>query len=404
MPKYSYRAINAKGRPIRGVIAAANESDLTTRMEEGGLTLINCKEMSEKISGLDAIFAKRVNIRDLIQMFIHIEQLQKAGVPLLESLADVRDSTESPRLRDVVADIHRELAEGSSLSNALARHPLVFEKIFISLISSGEETGNLMHAFAQVIRHLKWTDAMRSKVKKATRYPKILAVVVMGVIWVMMGYVVPEVVGFLKDIGKELPPITKALIATSEFFGNFGIYLLGILFVLYTFIRMARALSESFRYRTDYIFLYSPVAGPLIRKISLAQFCQTFGILYTSGLEILKCLDAAKLTADNLVIVEALSSVKERVQEGFPLSGAMYRSGEFPNLVVRMVKVGEESGNLTEVLNQVTEFYDRDVNEAIDGMIALIEPAMTVVLGGMIVWIAAAVFGPIYDSFGALGG
>lgn len=404
MPKYSYRAVNAKGRPIRGVIAAANESDLTTRLEEGGLALVDCKEMSEKAGGISSALAKKVRIRDLIQMFVHIEQLQKAGVPLLESLSDVRDTTESPRLRDVMSDVYREVAEGSSLSNAMARHPLVFEKIFISLVGAGEETGNLMNSFAQVIRHLKWTDAMRSKIKKATRYPKILFVVVCGVIWMMMGYVVPQVVGFLKDIGKELPPVTTALIATSEFFGNYGIYLVIGFALIYTFIKVARALSESFRYRTDYIALYTPVMGPLIRKISLAQFCQTFGILFSSGLEILKCLEAAKLTAGNLVLVEALSSVKERVQEGFPLSAAMQRSGEFPNLVVRMVKVGEESGNLTEVLEQVTEFYDKDVNEAIDGMIALIEPAMTVLLGGMILWIAAAVFGPIYDSFGSMGG
>ena len=403
MPKFSYRAVNAKGRPIRGVVMAANESDLTTRLEEGGLALIDCKELSEKVGGLSAVFAKKIKIRDLVQMFVHLEQLQKAGVPLMDGLSDVRDTTDSPRLRDVMSDVYREVAEGNSFSNALSRHPIVFEKIFISLIAAGEETGNLGNSFAQVIRHLKWTDAMRSKIKKATRYPKILIVVVTGVIYVMMSYVVPQVVGFLKDIGKELPPVTTALIATSDFFSNYFGYVVVVVAIIYILFRIGRAVSEGFLYYTDYIVLNTPVAGPLTRKICLSQFCQTFGILFSSGLEILKCLDAAKLTAVNVVMVDALASVRERVQEGLPLSQAMAKSGEFPTLVIRMVKVGEESGNLTGVLEQVTEFYDKDVNEAIDAMITMIEPALTVILGGMITWIAAAVFGPIYDSFGDMG-
>jgi len=402
MPKFSYRAVNAKGRPIRGVVAAANESDLTTRLEEGGLALVDCKELSEKVGGLTAIFAKKVKIRDLVQMFVHLEQLQKAGVPLMEGLSDVRDTTDSPKLRDVLSDIYREVSEGNSFSNALSRHPTVFERIFVALIASGEETGNLTNSFSQVIKHLKWTDAMRARIKKATRYPIILMVVVTGVIIVMMCYVVPDVVGFLKDIGKTLPPVTTALIATSDFFASYSVYIVVAIVLFYALLRIGRAMSEGFRYYTDYIALNAPVMGPLIRKIALSQFCSTFGVLFSSGLEILKCLDAAKLTAGNLVLVDALGSVRERVQEGLPLSTAMTRSGEFPTLVVRMVKVGEESGNLTGVLAQVTEFYDQDVNEAIDGMIQMIEPTLTVILGGLILWIAAAVFGPIYDSLGSM--
>jgi type IV pilus assembly protein PilC len=403
MPKYSYRAINAKGRPVRGVVSAANESDLTTRLDEGGLALVDCKEMSDKSSKLKALTARKIKLRDLIQMFIHLSQLQKAGVPLLDGLSDVRDTTDSPRLRDVMSDVYREVAEGSSFSNALSKHPGIFEPIFISLISSGEETGNLVNAFEQVIRHLKWTDAMRTKVKKATRYPKILVGVVLIVIYVMMGYVVPQVVGFLKDIGKTLPPTTLALIWTSEFFSNYFMYIIGAMFGFYAFLRIGRTLSEEFRFRTDYVALRMPVMGSLIRKISLSQFCQTFGILFTSGLEILKCIDSAAMTASNVVLIDALSNVRQQVQEGSPLSAAMGRSGEFPSLVVRMVKVGEESGNLSGVLEQVSEFYDKDVNEAVDAMIQMIEPTLTVILGGIILWIAAAVFGPIYDSFGSMG-
>lgn len=403
MPKFKYRAVNANGNPVRGVITAINESDLTARLSEGGMALVDCKELTEKTNRFGAISLKRVKLREMIQMFVQLEQLNKAGVPLLTGLADVRDTTDSGVLRDVMADVHRDVSEGASLSTALSRHPSVFEPIFIALIAAGEETGNLSNSFTQVIKHLKWTDAMRSKIKKATRYPKILIVVVFGVIWMMMGYVVPQVTGFLKEIGQELPAVTTALIWTSEFVSSYFLYIAGAFLLAYVALKVGRDLSRDFRYRTDYIALNSPVFGPVIRKIALSQFSSTLGVLFISGIDILKCLDAAKLTAGNLVIVEALQGVRQRVQEGAILSDAMRQSGEFPSLVVRMVKIGEESGNLTGVLQQVSEFYDKDVNESVDSMIMMIEPALTVILGSMITWIAAAVFGPIYDSIGNMG-
>jgi len=403
MPKYNYKGVNDKGRPVRGLVTAANEGELFNRLQESGIALLDCRELKDKASGLSSVMAARVKTRDLIQMFVHLEQLQKAGVPLLDALSDLRDTTESTRLRDIVGDINADVSAGSSFSNALAKHPGTFEPIFVSLLHSGEETGNLTRSFAQVIKHLKWSDAMKSKIKKASRYPKILLVVVFGVVWLMMGYVVPEVVGFLENIEMELPPVTLALIATSDFFMNYFHYVILGMIAFYIFLKVARNMSEGFRYRTDYIALHSPVFGNLIRKISLSLFCQTFAVLFTSGLEILKCLEAAKKTATNTVILAALETVRTQVQEGSPISMALNNSGEFPSLVVRMVKIGEESGNLSGVLEQVAEFYDKDVNEAVDGMIAMIEPALTVILGGIMLWIAAAVFGPVYDSFGKMG-
>jgi type IV pilus assembly protein PilC len=192
--------------------------------------------------------------------------------------------------------------------------------------------------------------------------------------------------------------------ATSEFVTNYFLYIIAFFALVYIGIRIGRSLSEGFKYQTDYIALRLPGVGTVIRKIALSRFCSTFAVLFSSGLEILKCLEAAQQTAGNTVIAGALEAVREQVQEGSPLSTAMNVSGEFPSMVVRMVRIGEESGNLTHVLRQVSEFYDRDVNDAVDGMIQMIEPARTVILGGMMLWIAAAVFGPIYNSFGSMGG
>ncbi len=403
MPKYNYRALNKSGRPVRGSLTAANETDLFQQLQEGGFELIDCKAVNTKGSKFKIGGGGRVQVRDKIQLFVHLEQLQKAGVPLLDGLADIRDTTESAKLRDVATEIHREVSEGASLSEAMSKHPTVFDQIFVSLISSGEETGNLINSFAQVVKQLKWQDAMQSKIKKATRYPKILMVVVTGVISLMMGYVVPEVTGFLANIGQELPPVTVALINTSSFVTNYGLYLLVGFVVGLVLFKVLRRTSEPFKYHTDYLSLRVPVLGPLSQKIALSLFCQTFAVLFNSGLEVLKCLKSASNTSTNLVIKSALENVEEQVREGNPISKSLETTGEFPVMVVRMIKIGEESGNLSGVLEQVAEFYDKDVNEAVDAMIQMIEPALTVVMGGMILWIVAGVFGPIYNSFESVG-
>ena len=406
MAKFNYRALNKEGRPVRGSLSAANERDLFQQLQDAGFELIDCKEVggkSGKFAALDALKRSGIKTRDKIQIFVHLEQLQRAGVPLLDSLADVRDTAESSALRDILSELHREVSEGATLSEAMGKFPHIFENIFVSLIAAGEETGNLLDSFAQVVRHLKWVDAMNAKKKKALRYPKILLFVVVIVVGVMMTQVVPEVTGFLANIGQELPPVTVALIKTSEFFTAYFLYIIAVGVLIYFAIKILRVISEPFRYRTDYFALRLPVMGPLIQKMSLSLFCQTFAILFTSGLEVLKCLDAAARTANNLVLRQALLNVKESVKEGNPISRSMEMTGEFPTLVIRMVRIGEESGNLSGVLNQVADFYDKDVNEAIDGMITMIEPALTVVLGGLMLWIAAGVFGPIYNSFGEMG-
>ena len=342
---------------------------------------------------------KKVQVRDLIQLFMHLEQMQSAGVPLLEALSDIRDTTDHDALRDILSDVFRNVSEGSSLSEAFALHPKIFSNLYVSLIASGEETGDLTSSYLHLIKYLKWVDDMQSRVRKATRYPMILVTVVILTIVVMMGYVVPQIVGFIKFLDQELPIYTTALIATSEFFTQWWWAILSTPVILFIVFKALRKGSDRFRYQTDRWLLDMPVAGPLVRKINVARFAQTFGALFASGIDVMQGLRNARNTVRNLALVESLEGVEEAVASGSPLSEAFNASGEFPSMVVRMIKVGEESGNLTPVLDQVSEFYTKDVDEAVQGLIAMIEPFLTMFLGGMILWIAVAVFGPIYSSF-----
>ncbi len=400
MEKYKYRAVNKQGRPVRGVLGAVNQNDLYNQLQSAGLDLISYTALSKKSS--KARFMQKVKIRDLIGIFLHLDQMETAAVPLLDSLADIRDTTDNSVLRDTISEIYRDVSDGSKLSEAMAKHPKIFPNLYISLISSGEATGKMSQSYQQLIKYLKWVDAMQTRVRKATRYPMILMIVVVGAISVMMGVVVPQIVGFIKAMDMELPFVTVSLMATSDFFVEYWWAVLATPIILITSILVLRKTSEKVAFEIDRILLGLPVMGSLIRKINIARFCQTFGSLYASGLMILAAIKAASDTVGNRAMLEALEGIQVLIKNGSPLSEAFNGSGEFPSMVVRMLKVGEDSGNLTLVLDQVSEFYTSDVDEEVQKLIAMIEPSLTIVLGIMILWIAAGVFGPIYNNLGNL--
>jgi type IV pilus assembly protein PilC len=350
---------------------------------------------SQLFSGL----RNRIVVRDLIQLFINLEQMQKAGVPLLEALADIRDASDNDQMRDIMSEVYRHVSDGLSLSEALNKFPKVFKPLHISLIKAGEDTGDLTTSYSRLVVYLKWADNMQIKIKKATRYPSVIFVVVLLVIVVMMGYVVPQIIGFITNLEQELPFFTVALVATSDFFKEYWWLVLSTPVVVVSIVAALRQSSAAFAYKVDAFLINMPLLGEIFRKITIARYAQTFSSLYASGIDVIGALKSARNTATNLVMIEAFKSVEAGVSTGAALSEAFDSSGEFPSMVVRMVKVGEDSGNLNATLDQVTEFYTRDVDESVEGLITFIEPLLTAVLGIVILWIAVAVFGPIYSSF-----
>jgi type IV pilus assembly protein PilC len=285
----------------------------------------------------------------------------------------------------------------------MLKHPRYFNNVVTAMTASAEETGNLADAFAQLIIFMKWADMMRRRTIKALTYPTFTLLIFMAVLSVLMMYTVPQIIGFLRNIGEELPFMTVALISTSDFLQSYWPWFLIVPISLVVFINTMNRVSPRFRYNWDLFILRLPVIGNVARKLNLARFSRTFGALFKSGLEILKCIDTATETVGNTYMKEVLGRARRQISEGASISAALNNSGEFPSLVIRMVKIGEESGNLTHVLDQVAEFYDADVDEAVQRMIGMITPTLTMVLGVIIMWIAAGVFGPIYGILGKLG-
>lgn len=213
MPQYAYRAINNAGRQVRGKISANNETDLFQQLQALGLVLVDSKTARDKGQGLGG----KIPAREKIQFFVHLEQLQAAGVPLIDSLTDVRDSSDSTRVRDLTSNIITDVEGGMPLSEAFQKHPRTFGDIYSALIAVGEESGKLTESFAHLVRHVKWEDAIRSRIIKASRYPIVVMCIISLMLGFMMGYVVPGIVDFLKSNNQTLPPVTIALIATSDF-------------------------------------------------------------------------------------------------------------------------------------------------------------------------------------------
>ncbi len=400
MPQYAYRALNDAGRTVRGKLSANNETDLYQQLEQIGLMLLDSKPVKQ--SALATGMARGINAREKIQFFVHLEQLQAAGVPLIDSLTDVRDSTDVPRVRDMTTTILNDVSGGTPLSEAFQRHPKVFGDLYSALVAAGEESGKLTESFRHLAKHVRWEDAIMQKIKKASRYPMIVLVLITGMLMFMMGFVVPGIVEFLQSTGKALPPVTVALIATSDFIVNFWWAVLLTPVAVVGGVWALMISSEAMRYAISCLLLRAPVFGSLVTKLAISRFAHFFAVMFQSGVPILQCLETAQRVVTNRCLEESMKTVRQQVQNGEPLSLAMRNSGQFPSLVCRMVKIGEDSGNLGGVMDNVTGFYDKDVDEAIDGMIGMIEPAITLISGVIMGWIVIGVMGPIYDSISSL--
>ncbi len=395
MPNYTYSAINEMGRTIRGQLMADNDIDLESRLKDIGLDLVNYKEVKEKKAG----FASRVKQKDLIIMCLHLEQLNRAGVPIHEALMDVRDSTDSLKLRDIMSDICERVKGGEKLSEAMTHYPSIFGNVFVGLVQAGEVNGNLTESFAHMSDHMKWSSELRRKVRKAVTYPTALLVLMSLVIAVLMLFVVPKLVDFIVNQGFDIPIHTRALIWTSEMFQDYWYAIFLTPISIFIFCRIMYRVSDGFAYNVDAMVMKLPVIGSTVRKINLARFTHFFSVMFRSGIDILEALDAAKNVVGNRVMKEAIDTAIRSVTEGESLTNSLRISNQFPNLVIRMFKVGEDSGNMNEALENVNFFYHREVNDAVDAMVGMIQPTMTAVMGALIFWVIASVFGPLYQSF-----
>ncbi len=397
MVMFAYKSMDATGKMIRGSMDATNLPDLEMRLKRMDMDLIDCKAVEQKAF---SISKGKVTRKDLINFCFHMEQMTGAGVPILESLGDLRDSSENPRFREIMADLIENIESGSQMSQAMTRYPLIFDKTFTSLINAGEQSGQISDVFKNLSDSLKWQDELAAQTKKIVMYPAFVGSIVLGVTFFLMIFLVPQLTGFIKNMGQELPMHTKALIFVSNIFINYWYIALPVVLVMSLIILLKS--SPQARYKADDYKLRIWMIGPVLHKIILARFATFFGMMYASGITVLECIKLSENIVNNEVIAAGLRRAGQLISEGQGVTMAFQNTGIFPPLVIRMLKVGETTGSLDKALQNVTYFYNRDIKEMIEKVQAMIEPVMTVVLGLILGWIMLSVLGPIYDTISKL--
>ena len=399
MPAFEYKAVDKSGRSARGKLDAANEVDLEVRLRKMGLDLITTRLLR---SHSPTLASGNITRQDLITFCFDLEQISRAGIPILEGLRDLRDGMDNPRFRELLTSVIEDIEGGKTMSQALAAFPRVFNTVFVSLIRAGELSGTLTEVFENLGGTLKWQDELISQTRRLLVYPALVFVVVLCVMLFLLLYLVPQVTALMKTMGLTLPLQTRILIWLSEITATFWPVLVLLPVIFAAGINFMVRTNPRAHYLWDYAILRLPVTGVILQKIILARFANFFALMYRSGITILDAVRTSEDIVANRVIAEGLQRAGQQINAGESLPEAFANLGMFPPLVIRMLRVGESTGALDVALMNITYFYNRDVRESVDKALKLLEPMLTLVLGGMLALVLFSVLTPIYDIIGKL--
>ncbi|MFB3880104.1 MAG: type II secretion system F family protein [Armatimonadota bacterium] len=396
MPVYSYTARDIDGALAVGSTAGANEGTVRRELRENGLFVITLEEQIEREQFGDRLARlRRVKLGDLVVFSQQLAAMVGAGIPVIECLHDLVEETESRVLRKALQQVVRDVQAGSTFSQALARHPHVFNDLIIALVHAGEVGGVLEHTLQRLADDLDKEQELREKVKSAFVYPAVVLVVAAGVVSFMLVYIIPVFKQVYGQFGSQLPAPTRMLIAFSNLTTHYWyMVLLGLVGV----VLGIRALVRTKRGREvwDRLKLRLPLFGKLIRRIIITRFTRTLAVLVGAGVPLLHALQTAAGVGNNVVFHAVVDRIGKEVVEGSSLSAPVRASGAFPNVVPRLIQVGEDSGDLEGMLLKIAHFYEREVEYTVRRLTALMEPALTLVIGAIVGMIVVALYMPIF--------
>ncbi len=403
MATFQYKARDKQGRLITAVADADDVRTLARNLREKGLFIAEIKEPGRglqsdiKIPGMDP----QPNLKDLAVFSRQLATMLNAGLPIVQALAILERQTEKKKFQEIIKDVRNEVEGGASFSEALSKHKL-FNRLFINLVRAGETSGTLDAILDRLANFLEKDLELRGKIRSALTYPVIVFVFAIGVTYFLLTTIVPQFAGILTSLGSELPLLTRLLIAVSNFLQHATLFIV-ILIVAAYFGYRAYYRTERGRRVIDGLKLRMPVFGNLVKKSSLARFSRTFGLLLTSGVNIVESLDITKGTAGNSVVEDILEQTKVAIQSGEPVNTTLQAHPQvFPPMVGSMIAIGEETGALDTMLQKIADFYEREVDEAVSSLTAAIEPFMIIFLGAVVGLIVAGMFLPLFKIIGTL--
>ena len=411
---YAYKARGRGGEISNGSIEAESRKEAARELRERNLYAVSIEKLEESskkkskfslnmeidLSELN-LFGAGYKTAELANFAQRLSVLISAGIPLVRAITIIKNQSDAGHEKKMLKGLLSRVEAGETLSSALKEYPKYFPKLFIHLIKAGETGGVLDEVLAELVEYYRKRDKINKEVKSALYYPIVIVIVAVVAVFILIGFVLPSILNMLTGFGGEIPLPTQILIFLSNFISSYWWAILIAVIAAALLISHYIKTPEG-KLKKDKLLLKIPVIGDLIRKVVIARFASTLSLLIQSGVNIINALPVIEEVVNNEVFADILLETRMRVREGSPLSEPIKKSGEFPPMVVQMLKVGEESGNIEEMLNKISDYYDMEVENAIEGSISLIEPVMIIILAVVVGGIVASVILPlfsIYSSF-----
>lgn len=397
MPSYHYVARDRNGKLVRGILAGVDERAVRDQLRRKDLYVTTLTVQKQAGGQQSSLFTKKkVGLNDMVVMSRQLATLVRAGLPLVDCLFTLVSQTQNSTLRSALSDIRTDVLAGSTFSDALAKHPKIFSELYQSLARAGEVAGALDETLQVAAEQLDKEQELREKVKAAFVYPIAVIVTAIGVVFFLLTFVVPVFANVYEQFHAQLPAPTLILVALSKVVRNYWYVVFACAFVGFKlFKRWAQ--TPRGRRAMDKFKLKMPLLGPLNRKIAISRLTRTFSAMVSAGVPILSGLQTSARVTGNVIFMEVVADAIQKVNEGVRLSVPLEQSRQFPSMVTRMIAAGEESGNLDEMLRQITTFYDRDIEYAVQRLTRMLEPLLTIVLGVIVGFVLLALYLPIFN-------
>lgn len=407
--EYVYKVRDSQGNIREAIAQAESPSILRTRLSARGLDVIDIRERggmttAEVVARINKFFEQfeRVTLKDMVVFSRQFSAMVSSGVAMLRTLSIIVEQCPNKRLKNSLDDIRHSVESGLSLSDAMARQPAIFDRLYIAIVRAGETGGILSDVLKRLADYLEYKEKLNQKVRAAMVYPSVVLLIAIGVFWAMLTFVLPVFEGLFKNIGGELPLYTQFLIALSEAVRSIYMifFLIGLGIAGYFLRRYYK--TEVGKLHIDGMQLGLPLFGDLIRKVAIARFSRTFGTLIRAGVPMLNALDVVKDTAGNAVVAKGIDQIYDEVRQGGTISKPMSRNNIFPPMVTQMIAVGEETGRLDDMLSKVADFYDMEVENSVEQLTSMLEPIMVVGIGGVVGSVVVGMYLPIFTVINQL--
>ncbi|MCB9475815.1 MAG: type II secretion system inner membrane protein GspF [Deltaproteobacteria bacterium] len=412
MPVYSYVAMDAKGKTIKGIVDAETEKVAKAKLRKENKFPTSLKEVQEgeekavKGKGLSLEIDIRslmgtVKAQDLAIATRQFATLIGAGIPMDSSLQALAKQVENPVLTKTFSQIRERVTQGTSLANAMKEFPKIFSPLFVNMVNAGEQSGTLDAVLNRLADFSEITLDRQQQIKAAVTYPIFMAIVGAGIMAYLVTFVIPKITQIFEGMDKALPPMTMLLLGGTSFIRSYWWLIAILLGVAYYFFHRWKQTPKG-RKRYDAILLRLPIVGNLIRKVAVSRFTRTLGTLLRSGVPIIESLNIVKRVVENTIIQEAIETATDNIREGQPIARPLEQSEVFPPMVIHMITVGEQTGELEEMLFRISDAYDREVAAAIRGMMSVFEPAMLLAMAAGVAFAVMAILLPIMDMTSGL--